>query len=127
MPTAPTGTLTSSLQHETSHQWWGDIVSWRSYRDQWLSEGFAQYSGILYTGLRSGPQSRDDLITEARESLSKPPVTLNGFGKGKLFEVGPIILGHRLNTTKTFGAYQALIYNKGALVLRMLPFPFDGS
>jgi aminopeptidase N len=47
---------------------------------------------------------------------------LNGFGKGKLVDVGPIILGHRLNTTKTFGAYQTLIYNKGALVLRMLHF-----
>lgn len=112
------------IAHETSHQWWGDIVSWRSYRDQWLSEGFAEYSGMLYTGFRSGPQSRDDLITQARESLRMPPVTLNGFGKGKLFEVGPIILGHRLNTTKTFGAYKALIYNKGALVLRMLHFLF---
>ena len=43
-------------------------------------------------------------------------------GQGKLADVGPIILGHRLNTSKTFGAYQALIYNKGALVLRMLHF-----
>jgi aminopeptidase N len=38
------------IAHETAHQWWGDMVSWRSYRDQWLSEGFAEYSGILYTG-----------------------------------------------------------------------------
>lgn len=112
------------IAHETAHQWWGDIVSWRSYRDQWLSEGFAEYSGMLYTGLRSGPQSRDDLINQARESLLKPPITLNGMGKGKLVDVGPIILGHRLNTTKTFGAYQTLIYNKGALVLRMLHFLF---
>jgi len=110
------------IAHETAHQWWGDIVSWRSYRDQWLSEGFAEYSGILYTGFRSGPQSRDDLIDQARESLKRPPTTLNGVGKGRLVEVGPIILGHRLNTSKTFGAYQALIYNKGALVLRMLHF-----
>jgi aminopeptidase N len=77
---------------------------------------------MLYAGLRSGPEARDDLINEARESLSEPPRTLNGTGKGKLFEVGPIILGHRLNTTKTQGAYQTLIYNKGALVLRMLHF-----
>lgn len=112
------------IAHETAHQWWGDIVAWRSYRDQWLSEGFAEYSGMLYTGLRSGPQSTDELISLARDSLGKPPITLNGPGKGKLFEVGPIILGHRLNTIKTFGAYQALIYNKGALVLRMLHYLF---
>lgn len=112
------------IAHETSHQWWGDIVSWRSYRDQWLSEGFAEYSGMLYTGLRAGPNSRDDLIDEARNSLKAPPMTRTGPGKGRLVDVGPIILGHRLDTTKTFGAYQTLIYNKGALVLRMLHFLF---
>ena len=52
----------------------------------------------------------------------EPPVTETGLGPGKLDDVGPIILGHRLNTTKTFGAYTALIYDKGALVLRMLHF-----
>jgi len=44
--------------------------------------------------------------------------------KGKLVDVGPIILGHRLVTTKTVNAYTTLIYNKGALVLRMLHFLF---
>ena len=112
------------IAHETSHQWWGDIVSWRSYRDQWLSEGFAEYSGMLYTGFRAGPDSRDDLINQARNSLKDPPMTRTGPGKGRLVDVGPIILGHRLNTTKTSGAYQTLIYNKGALVLRMLHFLF---
>ncbi|HEV8593527.1 MAG TPA: M1 family aminopeptidase, partial [Pyrinomonadaceae bacterium] len=33
----------SFISHETAHQWWGNIVAWRSYRDQWLSEGFAEY------------------------------------------------------------------------------------
>ena len=112
----------SFVAHETAHQWWGDIVTWRSYRDQWLSEGFAEYSGVLYTGLRNGNKSRDELIQDLRRSLKDPPVTTVGVGKGKLADVGPIILGHRLTTNKTFGAYQALIYNKGALVLRMLHF-----
>ena len=57
-----------------------------------------------------------------RSSLKDPPVTLTGLGKGRLVDVGPIILGHRLSTSKTLGAYQTLIYNKGALVLRMLHF-----
>ncbi|HET9528632.1 MAG TPA: M1 family aminopeptidase [Pyrinomonadaceae bacterium] len=112
----------SFIAHETAHQWWGNIVAWRSYRDQWLSEGFAEYSGILYTGLRDSRGAREDLLGQLRSSLKDPPVTLTGVGKGRLVDVGPIILGHRLNTSKTFGAYQALIYNKGALVLRMLHF-----
>ena len=112
----------SFIAHETAHQWWGNIVAWRSYRDQWLSEGFAEYSGILYTGLRDSRGAREDLLGQLRSSLKDPPVTLTGVGKGRLVDVGPIILGHRLNTSKTFGAYQTLIYNKGALVLRMLHY-----
>jgi hypothetical protein len=110
------------IAHETAHQWWGNIVAWRSYRDQWLSEGFAEYSGILYTGLRDSPGAKNDLIGRLRSSLKDPPMTTTGMGKGRLVDVGPIILGHRLSTSKTLGAYQALIYNKGALVLRMLHF-----
>ena len=110
------------IAHETAHQWWGNIVAWRSYRDQWLSEGFAEYSGILYTGLRDSRGSKEELLSRLRSSLKDPPETLTGVGKGRLVDVGPIILGHRLSTSKTFGAYQALIYNKGALVLRMLHF-----
>lgn len=110
------------IAHETAHQWWGNIVAWRSYRDQWLSEGFAEYSGILYTGLRDSRGAREDLLDRLRSSLKNPPETLTGVGKGRLVDVGPIILGHRLSTSKTFGAYQTLIYNKGALVLRMLHF-----
>jgi hypothetical protein len=113
------------IAHETSHQWWGDIVSWRSYRDQWLSEGFAEYSGILYTEKRAGFGAGSELIHGLRESLKAAPGIEGGIGKGRLVDVGPIILGHRLSTRKTRGAYQALIYNKGALVLRMLHFLFS--
>ena len=30
--------------HEVAHQWWGHMVGWASYHDQWLSEGFAEFS-----------------------------------------------------------------------------------
>ena len=112
------------ISHETGHQWWGNIVAWRSYRDQWLSEGFAEYSGVLYTALRDSPKASANLIDNMRTSLRRPPETLVGQGKGKLNDVGPIILGHRLTSSKTYGGYQTLVYNKGALVLRMLHFLF---
>jgi hypothetical protein len=115
------------IAHETAHQWWGNIVSWRSYRDQWLSEGFAEYSGLLYAGKRDreGPKAAADLIRELRESLRNQPRTATGLAGGRLNDIGPVIQGLRLNTTKTLGAYQALVYNKGALVLRMLHFLFS--
>jgi Peptidase family M1 domain len=112
------------IAHETAHQWWGNIVAWRSYRDQWLSEGFAEYSGILYTSLRKDYKASVNMVDEMRNSLKEPPRTQLGYGKGRLNEVGPLILGHRLDTSKTYGAYSTLVYNKGALVLRMLHFLF---
>lgn len=112
----------SFIAHETSHQWWGDIVLWRSYRDQWLSEGFADYSGMLYTQLRDKTHSENELIRRAREELKLSPRTLTGIGPGRLVDVGPLIMGHRVQTRETLGSYQALTYSKGALVLRMLHF-----
>jgi aminopeptidase N len=115
----------SFISHETSHQWWGHIVLWRSYRDQWLSEGFARYSGLLYTGRRDRPESVKEMLKEMRESLRLPPATALGMGSGRLTDVGPLTMGHRLATRETADAYQALIYNKGGLVLRMLHFLFS--
>lgn len=124
-----TGTLRDSdiysfIAHEASHQWWGNIVAWRSYRDQWLSEGFANYSGLLYAAKRGNDANKTtmELLRDMRGSLLNPPATDAGIGKGRLNDIGPIVLGLRLNTSKTQGAYQTLIYDKGALVLRMLHF-----
>lgn len=114
----------SFIAHETSHQWWGDIVLWRSYRDQWLSEGFAEYSGVLYTRVRDSKKSSDELVRSMRDSLKASPRTELGIGEGPIANVGPLILGHRLSTRETQNAYTSLIYNKGALVLRMLQFLF---
>jgi hypothetical protein len=114
----------SFIAHETSHQWWGNIVAWRSYRDQWLSEGFAEYSGLQYAAKRGTDATRTtiELVRDLRESLRDVPRTVTGAGKGRLNDIGPIVEGLHLNSTKTLGAYQTLIYNKGALVVRMLQF-----
>jgi hypothetical protein len=115
----------SFIAHETSHQWWGDLVLWRSYRDQWLSEGFADYSGVLYTERRdSNRGDSKELLRLMHDELVAPPETLTGVGQGRLADIGPLILGSRLNTRETNGAYSVLIYKKGALVLRMLDFLF---
>ena len=102
----------SFIAHETSHQWWGDMVLWRSYRDQWLSEGFAEYSGMLYVQFRDKTHSERELIRRDRETLANPPVTLAGVGKGRLAEVGPLVMGGRVETRETRGAYSALTYDR---------------
>ncbi len=109
------------IAHEVAHQWWGDLVAWRSYRDQWLSEGFAEYCSILYTGQRYNAKARQDIIDLERDVLRRTATRTDiGLPHGALPELGPMILGHRQG-----GGYQALTYYKGASVLRMVHFLFS--
>jgi aminopeptidase N len=65
-----------------------------------------------------------ELLDTMRRSLLNPPPTDTGLGKGRLEDIGPLVLGQRLSARASQGAYTTLIYNKGALVLRMLHFLF---
>jgi hypothetical protein len=101
--------------HEVSHQWWGHRVAWKSYHDQWLSEGFAQFSGNLYVQYR---RSWKDYIT--RIEADKTELS-GGDLKAHTFEsAGPIWMGTRLASSDAAGAYSVDIYNKGGYVLSML-------
>ncbi|MEZ5308205.1 MAG: M1 family aminopeptidase [Pyrinomonadaceae bacterium] len=113
------------IAHEASHQWWGNKVVWRSYRDQWLSEGFAEYSSIMYVSQRDSYKATDNMLKSARESLLDDPGGNDyRWGDTRAIDLGPIILGGRLHTSKSFSGYSRVVYAKGAWVMRMLHYLF---
>jgi hypothetical protein len=104
--------------HEVSHQWWGHMVGWASYHDQWLSEGFADFSAGLFLQQTERDNSKYlKYWDRARETI----LAKNSFGN-RPNDAGPLWMGLRLNTFKTGGAYQRLIYPKGGYVLHMLRY-----
>jgi hypothetical protein len=104
--------------HEVAHQWWGHAVGWASYHDQWLSEGFAEFSAGLFLQRAIGDNWRKD-YTEFWERLRQRILEKNTFGIAPA-DAGPLWMGLRLISPKTINAYQNVTYPKGAYVLSML-------
>jgi hypothetical protein len=102
--------------HEVAHQWWGHIVGWSSLHDQWLSEGFADFSASLYLQFT---EPKPDKYLKFWERSREAIVTKNQFGI-RANDAGPIWMGFRLHTHKTPGAYNQLVYPKGGYILHML-------
>ena len=103
--------------HEVAHQWWGHTVGWTSYRDQWMSEGFAQFSTSLYVQQVHGFDKFVDFWKDERELIiTARPQTLGR----KPYTVGPVTQGYRLNSGKTGNIARFMIYPKGGYILHML-------
>ena len=102
--------------HEVAHQWWGHIVGWASYHDQWLSEGLADFSAGLY--LQATRKTEAEYLQFLERSRTEI-LEKNQFGFSAN-DAGPIWMGLRLSTPKTGAAYNRLVYPKGGYVLHMI-------
>jgi len=104
--------------HEVAHQWWGHTVGFNSYRDQWMSEGFADMSASLYLQnvYKDDPKRFLQFWKDERELLLER--NKEGF---RAIDVGALTMGSRLGNTRTgFDIARRLIYPKGAYVLHMI-------
>jgi hypothetical protein len=95
------------IAHEVAHQWWGQGLSWGSYHDQWLSEGLAQFASVIYLREKYGEGAYSQIMKKFSSWTRKKS------------EWGAIMMGSRISYSD-FEAYQAIVYNKAALVLNML-------
>ncbi len=88
--------FTNVYAHELAHQWFGDAVGLKSWKDIWLNEGFATYSEALYAEHLGGPGALQSSM------MSK----MTGDFDGTVYN--PVDL------------FSNTVYNKGAWVLHML-------
>lgn len=102
------------LVHETAHQWWGDLVLWKSYRDQWLMEGLSNYSSLLLLEQKNPDLFRQVLDKYRSDLLSKTE------HDEWLRDAGPVTLGQRLISSHFPGGYEAISYERGTWLFHML-------
>ncbi len=95
------------LQREVAYQWWGQTVGLKSFDDAWLSQGLAEWSAFAYreahlTGGALDAAQREQqeraLTFEQTASIARAPGVLDDQS----------------------GAYQSIVFFKGAMVYRML-------
>jgi len=117
--------------HEVAHSWWGHKVGWKSYRDQWLSEAFAEYAAMMFVHdfVKGGDRFFNEIL-RSYEGIVKGQLTnlFSKFNRPSLIELnsadrirlGPIGHGHRAGTTDIPAGYIIQTYHKGPLVVHML-------
>jgi hypothetical protein len=103
--------------HEVAHQWWGNVVGWSSYRDQWIDEAIANYLALLFAdSQKNANHSLRVWLARYRQRLMEK---LPG-AEQSASEVGALDLGTRLTSSKSPEGFEQLIYGKGSWVIHML-------
>jgi len=92
------------LIHELSHQWFGDMITCRTWPDIWLNEGFATYCEALFAEKKYGTGSYWSFI--------------NGDMSSAKHAVGTVHVQDTANVGRLFDGN--LVYSKGGIVLHML-------
>jgi hypothetical protein len=102
--------------HEVAHQWWGQAVIPGSYRDEWITEALATYSALLWLEQkdRVGPHNVRTVLRKYRDEL------LVKHDDETAESVGPLVLGQRLNNSRTPNGSEHILYDKGPWVIHML-------
>jgi len=101
--------------HEVSHQWWGHVIGWESYRDQWLSEGLAEFSASMFAQMVYKNDSFREFWKESREGLTER--NKEGW---RPIDAGSVNLGYRVDCGRNGHPASRMIYGKGGYIVHML-------
>lgn len=101
-----------TLAHELMHQWFGDNVTFATWNDLWLAEGFARYSEALAAELE--PTLGFSSAYSIRNSIKNSALALNN--------VSAWIPNANAGTSALIwsSSYGSAIYERGGMIVSML-------
>jgi len=100
----------SRYAHEIAHQWFGNLISWGTPYDNWLSESFAEYLSYLF--MSEGAKDK----TKANVQLRQWEVDANECSEFSSIYGASALNGDPAHTD----CYTQLLYGKGPYVLHAL-------
>ncbi|HWZ96672.1 MAG TPA: M1 family aminopeptidase [Candidatus Dormibacteraeota bacterium] len=103
--------------HEVAHQWWGNVVGWSNYRDQWIDEAIANYSALLFADSQKTPDRKMHIWLERYRNKLEEKLPNSELVAA---DAGALSLGNRLTSSKAPDGFEVLIYAKGAWTIHMI-------
>lgn len=106
--------VTIIIAHELAHQWFGNLVTMSWWNDLWLNEGFASYFEYLgATSVHPEMSFLDDFY------IDNLPLAF-AFDEKRHSHALSMAVDDVTNSSSIEGVFDAIEYQKGASVLRML-------
>jgi hypothetical protein len=103
------------VAHEVAHQWWGNVVTSDRYQDEWMMEGLAHYSALMWLEKKRGPAAMQSELNDLRLDL-----LASSTDGGTVDSFGPLTWGYRLEAARNPDTWRILTYEKGAWIMHML-------
>jgi len=98
------------VAHELAHQWWGDLITERTWSHVWLSESFATFCEYLFSCHDQGEGEGAVNLLEKKNSYLR---------EARTRYIRPLVFNHYRSPWDIMDSHS---YPKGAVILNMLRF-----